>query len=248
MAELALDDVQRHALAQQLERMRVTQLVRREPPSHTCVSRATVQHRSRRRGAPRATARAAVDHAEQRADRHLLARSQPRLQLLEAPVVHADFAAPAAFAAPHKQRATAPVKVELGQIKRLLDRSPERQSTAIKPRARNPCSPSPQQRITAMISSVRGGSGGYRRPLVRDERPARSPEHRGRGPTAAQRVQRRWSGHDASSRFRRHEAYHRAGRGATVEKRPSGVPERTSLLAPVRKPGVARRERLEAGR
>ena len=124
VAELALDDVQRHALAQQLERMRVTQLVRRESPSHTCVSRPTMQHRARRRGAPRATARAAVDHAEQRADRHLFARSQPRLQLLEAPVVHADFATPAAFAAPHKQRATTPVKIELGQIKRLLDAQP----------------------------------------------------------------------------------------------------------------------------
>jgi hypothetical protein len=31
MAELALDDVQRHALAGQLERVRVAQLMRREP-------------------------------------------------------------------------------------------------------------------------------------------------------------------------------------------------------------------------
>ena len=31
--ELALDDVQRHAFARELERVRVTQLVRREPPS-----------------------------------------------------------------------------------------------------------------------------------------------------------------------------------------------------------------------
>jgi hypothetical protein len=30
VAELALDDVQRHALADELERMRVTELVRRE--------------------------------------------------------------------------------------------------------------------------------------------------------------------------------------------------------------------------
>ena len=30
--ELALDDVQRHALAGELERVRVTQLVRRKPP------------------------------------------------------------------------------------------------------------------------------------------------------------------------------------------------------------------------
>ena len=33
MAELALDDVQRHALAGEFERVRVAQLVRRESPS-----------------------------------------------------------------------------------------------------------------------------------------------------------------------------------------------------------------------
>jgi hypothetical protein len=32
VAELALDDVQRHALAGEFERVRVAQLVRREPP------------------------------------------------------------------------------------------------------------------------------------------------------------------------------------------------------------------------
>ena len=45
--------------------------------------------------------------------------------------------------------------------------------TAISPRARSPWRPSPQQRMTAMISSVRGGSGGYRRPLLPGRRPAR---------------------------------------------------------------------------
>jgi hypothetical protein len=37
MAELALDDVQRHALAGQFERVRVAQLVRRKPASHAGV-------------------------------------------------------------------------------------------------------------------------------------------------------------------------------------------------------------------
>jgi len=41
--------------------------------------------------------------------------------LFEAPVVHADLAASAALAAPHEHRTSAPVKVQLGQIKRLLD-------------------------------------------------------------------------------------------------------------------------------
>jgi len=35
MAELALDDVQRHALAGQLERVRMPQLVRRKPAPDT---------------------------------------------------------------------------------------------------------------------------------------------------------------------------------------------------------------------
>ena len=35
MAELALDDVQRHALAGELERVRVAQLMRREPAPDT---------------------------------------------------------------------------------------------------------------------------------------------------------------------------------------------------------------------
>jgi hypothetical protein len=68
--------------------------------------------------------------------------------LLEAPVVHADLAALAALAATHEHRAAARVQVELGQIERFLDAQPARQSTTIRPRARSPCSPSPQQRIT----------------------------------------------------------------------------------------------------
>ena len=147
MPDLALDDVQRHALAQQLQRVRVPQLVRREAPAHAGAGG---------RGMPRATLRAAVDHAQQRPDRHRLARLQPRLELFEAPVVHADFAALSAFAAADEHGTAPAVEVELGQIERFLDAQPARQSTAINPRARSPCRPSPQQRMTAMISSVRG--------------------------------------------------------------------------------------------
>jgi hypothetical protein len=35
VADLALDDVERHALAAELDRVRVTQLVRRGAPAHT---------------------------------------------------------------------------------------------------------------------------------------------------------------------------------------------------------------------
>src|SRR5918996_2772052 len=92
MPELALDDVRRHALAQQLERVHVPQLMRREAPAHPGPHGATAKRRACRGGVPCSTARAAVDDAEQRTDRHRLARSQPRLELLEPPVVHADLA------------------------------------------------------------------------------------------------------------------------------------------------------------
>src|SRR4051794_10471465 len=99
--ELALDDVQRYALAKQLQRMRVPQLV---------------------------------------------------------------WSAAAAHAA---SRSSSPRSSDSWM------RRPARQSTAISPRARCPCKPSPQARMTAMISSVRGGSGGYRRPLLGGRRPVR---------------------------------------------------------------------------
>jgi hypothetical protein len=72
-------------------------------------------------GVPGATSRAAVDDAEQRADGRRLARLQPRLELFEAPVVHADLAAAATLAATHKHRPTPRVEVNLRQIERLLD-------------------------------------------------------------------------------------------------------------------------------
>src|SRR3954468_15910512 len=55
-------------------------------------------------------------------------------------------------------------------------RRPARQRTTINARARAPWSVSSQQRITAMISSVRGGSAGKWRPLFEDRRLAWPPE------------------------------------------------------------------------
>src|SRR4051812_7439598 len=51
-------------------------------------------------GLPGAPTGGAVDDAEQRADGHGPADGQPALELLKAPVVHADLATAAAFAAP----------------------------------------------------------------------------------------------------------------------------------------------------
>jgi hypothetical protein len=43
MAELALDDHQRHAFASHLDRVSVTQLVRREPAPYACLPRQSTE-------------------------------------------------------------------------------------------------------------------------------------------------------------------------------------------------------------
>jgi hypothetical protein len=55
-----------------------------------------------------------VDHAEQRPDRQLQTQLEPGLQLLPAPGVHADLAAPAALAASDEHGATALIEIALG--------------------------------------------------------------------------------------------------------------------------------------
>src|SRR4051812_41280349 len=83
-----------------------------------------MQRRARGGRVPRAPAAEAVDDAEQRTDRHPLAGLQPRLELLKAPVVHADLATSAALAAAHQHRAAPRVEVELAEIERFLDAQP----------------------------------------------------------------------------------------------------------------------------
>src|SRR5919109_246436 len=97
--QLALDDVQRHALTRKLERVRVAQLVRGEP-------------------APDPGADA--ESAELRAD----GCAQPRAQLFPAPLVHPDLVATAALAVAHQQRPAPMVEVMLGERERLLDAQP----------------------------------------------------------------------------------------------------------------------------
>src|SRR4051794_30915410 len=78
---------------------------RRRTPPHAAARREPAQHRARWGGLPRAPAGGTVDDAEQRTDGHGAADGQPGLELLEAPVVHADLAAAAAFAAADEHRA-----------------------------------------------------------------------------------------------------------------------------------------------
>jgi hypothetical protein len=61
---------------------------------------------------------------EEWADGELEPEVQPRLQLLPAPLVHADLSAASALAAPDEQRAASAVEVGLAQRQRLLDAQP----------------------------------------------------------------------------------------------------------------------------
>jgi hypothetical protein len=99
VSELALDEIERYALAHELDRVCVTQLVRGEASSHTGARGTPAQRRPSGRGIPGPPLGPPVDDAEQRPDRHVLAHEQPRLELFETPVVHVDLASAPALTA-----------------------------------------------------------------------------------------------------------------------------------------------------
>ena len=80
--------------------------------------------------------------------------------MFPAPVVHPDLATTAALAAADQERAAARIEVTLVEVERLLDPQPgapendDQSSNAVTG------TPSPAARMTATISSTRGGSAG----------------------------------------------------------------------------------------
>src|SRR5215211_179531 len=124
VAELALDHVQRHALAGHLDRMCVTELVRCEPAPHSRSGGEPAQLGPDAGLRPGPPAGRAVDDAEQRPRCQLKPLRGPGAQVFPAPVVHRDLAAMAALAAADKERAAAPVEVALVELERLLDPEP----------------------------------------------------------------------------------------------------------------------------
>jgi hypothetical protein len=159
VAELALDDVQRHALARELGRVRVAKLMRREPTSDARLGSDPPELAADRRGRPRSPARRAVDDAKHRPHWQLDAGGEPRAQLLPAPLVHPDLAPPATLAPADEQRPAVGVEVALGERERFM-RSPARHSTTIIARSLHPWRSSAVWRMTATISSTVGGSAG----------------------------------------------------------------------------------------
>jgi hypothetical protein len=160
VAELALDDDQRHAFASELDGMRVPELVRREAPTDACRDGGPAQLRSGGRTGPVPASRWSVDNAEQRTDRKLDSQLEPRAKLFPGPFVHADLAPSSALAAADEQRAAAVIEIGFGEAEGFLMRSPARQRITIRPRKRRPWTPSPAVRMMATISSTFGGSAG----------------------------------------------------------------------------------------
>jgi hypothetical protein len=75
--QLALDQRQGDALMQQLDSVRMAQLVGREAPADARLKRDLVQLQPGHAGRPGVSARGSGDHAEQRADRQRRALRQP---------------------------------------------------------------------------------------------------------------------------------------------------------------------------
>jgi hypothetical protein len=110
-----------HARTGHLDGVGVAELVRGEAPLRARVTGDAAQLGAGGGGRARASARGAVDDAEQRPDRQPAAGREPWFELPAGPLGDADLAASAALAAPHQQRPAAPVRVGLGERRRLAD-------------------------------------------------------------------------------------------------------------------------------
>ena len=119
MAELALDDVDRHSFAGELDGVRVPQLMGREPPPDASVDRELAQFGSHGGGGPAAASSWPVDHAEQRSGRQRHAVRQPGRELFEPELVHPCLAALVTLAVADQERPSPLVDVGLVERQRL---------------------------------------------------------------------------------------------------------------------------------
>lgn len=160
MPQLSLDDVERHALAGQLKRMRVTELVRREPAPHPRSGGEIAELDPDPGGRPGPTADWTVDHAGQRTDRQPLTLGHPGAEPLKAPLVHADLPPATALAVADEDRATVRVEITLAERERLLDAKPAAPEDDDHGAQASAVAITSTWRITPTISSTVGGSAG----------------------------------------------------------------------------------------
>jgi hypothetical protein len=124
MPELALDNDQRHALVGHLDRVRMLELMGREPPPDSRCDGRPAQLASRWRRLPVTPGGRAMDNAEQRAGRELDPELLPGLDLLPRPAVHPDLATLVALAMAHQHGAATRVEVGLSERERFADPQP----------------------------------------------------------------------------------------------------------------------------
>src|SRR5205809_7462050 len=99
------------------------QLMGHKPSAHAGPRGASAQGAGRR-ARPRPATGATADYAEQRTDRHRLAELEPGLEVLKAPVVHADLAPVADLAAAPHHRPAPRVEIEIARSNRRLVAQP----------------------------------------------------------------------------------------------------------------------------
>jgi hypothetical protein len=152
--------VQRHALPRHLDRVDVTQLMRREAAPHSRLRSGAPQLLSHTHRRQRPPAGASVNNPEQRPDRHLDAVVKPRTEQLPSPLVRADLATLSALVVTHQDRAAIRVEVALRQRERLADAKPG----------------TPTSRRSARVSA--GRACGRRRGASRARSPRQSEDRR----------------------------------------------------------------------
>lgn len=118
MPELALDDIERHALAGHLNGVSVTKLMRGEAASHAGLNGEAAELCP---GGWRCHGRPQVGPLMTQKQRPDCAVLDPRSKLLLAPLVHTDLASPIALAVANEDGAARGIEVALGQAKRLGD-------------------------------------------------------------------------------------------------------------------------------
>jgi hypothetical protein len=121
VSELPLDHDERDPFVRHLDRVGVSQLVWREPPSHAGGCGRVMQLFSRGGAFPMSSGGRSVDHAQQCADRKLAADLQPGVELVPCPTVHPDLSALAALSTSDQYSAARPVEVALLKRERFTD-------------------------------------------------------------------------------------------------------------------------------
>jgi hypothetical protein len=119
--ELPLDDEQRDPLARHLDRVRVAELMRREPAPDPGGHGGVVQLGADSGRSEWPPACRAAQEAEQPAGRQFPAEFEPWVEVRPCPAVHPDLAALLALAVADEQRAAAWVEVGLVEGEPLAD-------------------------------------------------------------------------------------------------------------------------------